>query len=172
MRGAVTAQEHKPQEAAAQEMRPKDPPRDSLPCVLYPDLPAFNIRLLDSFNVFNTYNIPKGAPALLVYFDPECSHCQLLAKALIAGMDSLSNINMFWITPIHSMTSLRKFYTDYHLADYKNIKVVGRDYEYFFNDFYGVHFVPDVALYDEKKKFVKLFENSVKVKDLYQLTHK
>ena len=146
--------------------------RDSLPYMKYPAMPAFNIRLLDSFTVFNTFNIPKGKPTLLALFDPDCKHCQMVIKELVAGIDSISNIDIYWFTLSAKVGPLQEFYKEYHFADYKNIKVIGRDYEFFFLDYFGVNSYPDFALYDENKKFVHLFQGRVTVKELYELTHK
>ena len=162
--------------AVANAQEPKaaaEPPhKDSALYITYPDLPAFNIRLVDSFTVFNTFNIPRGRYSLIILFDPDCKHCKAETKELIAGMDSLSDIDMYFITPVQSVTEIKKFYDDNHFANYKNIKVIGRDYEFFFHDFFQVHFVPDLALYDDHKKFVHLFEGRATVKDLYDYVHK
>ena len=156
----------------AQEHKPQEPTRDSLPYKLYPELPAFNIRLMDSFNVFNTFNIPMGRPTVLVLFGPECKHCHDVAIELLKGMDSLGNIDFYWVTPEQSVTKIRDFNKDLKMDTYKNIKVVGRDYEFFYIDYYGVNSYPDFALYDEKKMFVHLFEGRATVKDLWEYTHK
>ena len=144
---------------------------DSLPYQKYPTLPAFNIMLLDSSTIVNTYNIPDGKPTLIMFFDPECSHCKMITKILMDNMDSLKDIRFYMITSVHDLNKIRKFYDDFHLADYKNIEVVGRDYEYFFITYYGVKYVPDMVLYDGHKKLVKFFEGHVTTTELYNLTH-
>ncbi len=146
--------------------------KDTLPYLKYPTIPAFNILSVDSVTIFNTYNIPKGRPIALMFFDPDCKHCKATMKLLRAGMDSIQNIRIYMLTPAHSWENIRKFYADNHIADYKNIEVYGRDYEFFFFAYYGVKFVPDLALYDENKKLIKLFETDITVKELYELTHK
>ena len=70
------------------------------------------------------------------------------------------------------MTVIRKFCEDNHFADHPNIKAVGRDHEFFSLDFFGINSLPDLALYDENKKFIHLFEGRATVKDLYEYTHK
>jgi len=129
------------------------------------------MRLMDSVTIFNTYNIPEGKPIALFFFDPECSHCQAVTKELLKEMDKIKDIQFYMITPVHSMSALRKFYDDYHLADYKNIKLAGRDYEFFFGSFYGIKYVPDLALYDAHKNLIKLFEGAISAKELYSYTH-
>ena len=161
--------------ANAQDAKAKgknDPAKDTMqPYRKNPTLPAFNLRLMDSVTIFNTYNIPGGKPIGLFFFDPECSHCQAVIKALLKGMDSIKEIQFYMITPVHSATALRKFYADYHLGDYKNIVLAGRDYEFFFGSFYGVKYVPDLALYDGNKKLVKLYEGAITVKELHKAIH-
>jgi thiol-disulfide isomerase/thioredoxin len=136
----------------------------------YPKLPAFNIRLMDSTTVFNTYNIPAGKKTMIVFFSPDCKHCQALVRHLTRSMDSFENVQFYMVTPVHSMADLRNFYHKYHLGDYKNIKVVGRDYEFFFGTFYGIKVVPDLALYDEHKMLIKLFEGDTPLADIYKYT--
>jgi thiol-disulfide isomerase/thioredoxin len=144
---------------------------DTLPYIKFPELPAFNILLLDSVTVFNTYNIPKGKPIALLFFDPECHHCKATVRRILKGIDSVSNIQFYLFSSRPDMGLLRKFNKDFHLDDYRNIKVVGRDYEFFFYSFYKTKFVPDLALYDKKKQFVKLFDAGVSVDELFQRTH-
>ena len=137
----------------------------------YPVLPAFNIRLMDSVTIFNTYNIPSGKPIALMFFSPECKHCKHTMKGLLKGMDSIKNVQFYLLTSYHDMSMLRDFYKDFHLADYKNIQVIGRDYEFFFFSYYGAKFVPDFALYDEHKKLVKLIEGEATASDIYKCFH-
>ncbi len=145
----------------------KDPTDTLKPYQKYPKLPAFNIRMMDSVTIFNTFNIPYGKKTLIVFFSPDCKHCQRTVKALTRGMDSISNVQIYMITPMHSMTELRTFYDKYHLGDYKNIVMAGRDYEFFFGTFYGISVVPDLALYDEHKKIIKLFQGETTASDIY-----
>lgn len=149
-----------------------DPPqKDTLPYLKYPTLPAFNIRQMDSVTIFNTFNIPKGRYSLLVLFEPNCKHCQDVTRELLHGMDSISNIDFYFLTPSRSMDDIKAFYKYFRMADYKNIKQMGCDYEFFFIDYYGVKSFPDFALYDEKKNFVQLYQGRVTVKELWEATH-
>ena len=142
-----------------------------LPYKKFPTLPAFNIRLMDSATIFNTYTIPEGNPIALFFFDPECSHCQAVTKELLKEMDKIKEIQFYMITPVHSASALRKYYNDYHLSDYKNIIMAGRDFEYFFGSYYGIKYVPDLALYDSHKKLIGLFEGAITAKELNKAIH-
>ena len=145
---------------------------DSLPYLKYPTMPAFNILSIDSTTIFNTYNIPTGSPTVLMFFDPDCKHCKATMKALLKGMDSIKNVQFYVFSARHDMSMIRGFANNYHLQSYPNIKVIGMDTEFFFFSFFKVRFVPDLAVYDGDKNFVKLYQGSVTVKELYELTHK
>jgi len=145
---------------------------DTLPYLKYPTIPAFNILLIDSTTIFNTYNIPSGKPTVLMFFDPDCKHCKATTRMICEKMDSLKDIQFYIFTARHDMSMIQNYYKKFHLADYPNIKAVGMDTEFFFFSYYGVHYVPDLAVYDENKKLIKLLDASCTVQDLYQLTHK
>ena len=40
-------------------------------------LPSFKMTLSDN-QIFNSSELPKGKPLVLIYFDPDCDHCQTL----------------------------------------------------------------------------------------------
>lgn len=137
----------------------------------FPVLPAFNILQMDSTTIFNTYNIPSGKPIALMLFSPDCKHCKKTIKALLAGMDSIKNVQFYLVTAAHSVTEIREFYKEHHMADYKNIVMVGRDFEFFFFSYYQTKFVPDIALYDSRKKLVKLIEGETTASEIYKYVH-
>ncbi len=137
----------------------------------YPTLPAFNIKAMDSVTIFNTYNIPEGKPTAIMLFSPECKHCKKTIKAITRGMDSIKNVQFYLITGYHDYAAIRAFYEEHHLADYKNIHVVGRDYEYFFLTFFGTTIVPDIAIYDEHKKLVTLIEGETTASEIHKYVH-
>jgi thiol-disulfide isomerase/thioredoxin len=146
--------------------------KDSLlPYQKYPKMPAFKILEMDSTTTFNTYDIPSGKPTVIIFFGPDCEHCKHLTETLLAGWDSLSNIQ-FYMVSFANIGPIRNFYNKFNLQDHKNIKVVGKDAEFFFSSFYGARAVPYLAVYDKHKKFVRKFEGSATVKELYDATRK
>lgn len=148
------------------------PEQDSLaPYQKYPKLPAFNIRMMDSVSIFNTYNIPEGDPIAIFFFSPDCGHCQRTTRRLIDSMEMLKDIRFYMITPVHSMTELRNFYAEYNMDKYENIKLVGRDYGFFFGSYYRIKFVPDLVLYDGHKKLIKLIQGETSAKEVYETLH-
>jgi len=140
--------------------------KDSLPYKKYPTLPAFNLLAMDSSSVFNTYNIPEGKPTVLMFFSPDCEHCQKMTERMLAAMDSLKDANFYLFTPM-PLPMLRGFYEKNKLGNYKNIRYVGKDFTFFFPSYYGASYVPDLAVYDTHKKFVRFFEGGTTVAKLY-----
>ena len=142
------------------------PATDSTPLYAkYPDLPAFNILNKDSLSIFNTYYIPKGKPILLIHFDPDCKHCKKVAHLLADSFKAISGVRMYWCTVNHNMQMIRDFYRDYGFAKYKDMEMMGRDYEYFMAPYYNMKFIPGIVLYDENKKFVKLIDGDRLISD-------
>ena len=148
-------------------------PADSVeaPYLKYPTLPAFNILMMDSTTIFNTYNIPEGGPVAIVFFSPDCGHCKRTTRRLTDSMAMFKDVRFYFITPVHTMQDIRSFYDEFHMKDHDNIKLVGRDYEFFFGSFYDIKYVPDVVIYDGQKKLIKLIQGETTAKKLYELLH-
>lgn len=136
----------------------------SAPYIQHPELPAFKIQMLDSTTIFNTYNIKPGKKTVLMLFSPDCEHCQHMADSMKAHMDELktANIYMFSFT---ELKDIKEFAEKYKLNKQKNI-TFGKDKEFFFAGFYKLTAVPGIAIYDEKKQFMKLFNGGAKIGDV------
>ena len=115
-----------------------------------PLLPQFRLLLLDSFSQLNTNDIPKGKPSVLIFFSPDCDHCQRETESIVKNMDSLRNVNLFFIT-VDPFDRMKLFNEVYNLSRYKNV-VVGRDYTFFFSyQFKGAQ-PPYNVIYDKHKR--------------------
>lgn len=154
----------------AQTAPPPPPPRplpmmDTLQYTKNAEMPAFKVRQLDSTTIFNTYDIPKGKPTMLMLFMPDCEHCQKQVERMIAGMDSIRNVQIYLFSPV-PVYKIREFYEKYRLADYKNIVLVGQEYQFFFASFYKANSVPFIAVYNRNKKLQRLFQGSAHLGDI------
>jgi thiol-disulfide isomerase/thioredoxin len=143
---------------------------DSLPYMSDKTLPAFNLLLVDSTTTFNTKDIPSGKPTVLLYFSPDCEHCQHETEEILKNMDSLRNVHFIFITAL-PFDKMKNFYFYYKLGNYKNI-TLGKDQDYFFSRHFGSQYVPYLAIYNRNKKLVKVFDGGTKVSNLIQLTQK
>lgn len=130
-------------------------------------LPSFNLLLIDSTTLFNTKHIHAGKPTVLMYFSPECEHCQAQTEAILKNMDSLKNVQFYLFTTL-PFNKLKDFFYFFKLYDYKNI-TVGRDYEFYFSRHFESQYVPFVAVYDKQKKLIKAYDGGVKVATLIEV---
>lgn len=143
-------------------------PTDSLPYMSDKVLPAFDILLVDSTTTYNTGTISGGQPTILMYFSPDCEHCQHQTEEILKNIDSLKNVRIVMLTAL-PFDKMKNFYFYYKIGNYKNI-VMGKDADYFFSRHYGSQYVPYLAVYDRHKKLVKVFDGGTKVSNLIELT--
>ncbi len=134
-----------------------------------PALPTFKLILTDS-SLFTNKLIPKAAFTCIVYFSPDCGHCQYEADQMIRSMDSLKQVQFIWVS-YRDFNDIKAFGRKYQFDLYPNI-IIGRDPDYTIPAFFQVKFTPFVALYDENKQFLKAWESGVEMPELLQFIHK
>jgi len=136
----------------------------------FPSLPSIRILLSDSATLYTKAQIPAGKPVVFMIFSPDCSHCQDETQELKAHMDELKDVQIVMIT-FHPLWQMNDFISKYGLAAYKNI-VVGKDIDYMTMDFYGLHKIPYLALYNKKGNLIGGFEGSLPLPILIELLKK
>lgn len=125
----------------------------------YPTLPALQLLLSDSTTKYTKENVPKKKPVLLIFFSPDCEHCQHETEQLMLNKEALKDIHIVMATtlPIYKM---KAFAEQYGLTELPNV-VVGRDLYYLLPGFYEIRNLPYLALYDKKGKLIQTFEGNV-----------
>ncbi len=134
-----------------------------------PALPDFKLLQTDS-TWLTKASLPSYEYTMIIYFSPECSHCQHEAKEIVGKIDSLKNILFIWAS-YRDFDDIKKFYYQYKLNKYPNMRV-GRDPKYMIPAFYQVKFTPFVALYNKNKQFVKAWEMGVEMPELIEFISK
>lgn len=144
--------------------------KDSLsaPYVKVPFVPPFKILLTDS-TWFSKTDLPKKTPTVIMYFSPDCSHCQWEVKELVDSMKYFGNV-FFVLASYKKMPEIKEFSEKYHLSEQKNIRI-GRDTAYFLPTFYKVKFTPFIGVYDEDGNFLQAFPKGATVEDLKSLLY-
>jgi thiol-disulfide isomerase/thioredoxin len=144
---------------------------DSLPPFKkYPTLPAFNLLELDSATTFNTFNIPEGRPTILMFYSPDCDHCQMVTDTMVHHMNELKDVQIYMLT-IMTIAESKKFAAKLHLEKYKNIRLF-KDPDFFFPRFYKASYVPYIVVYDRHKKLVAAYEGGAKIAELINAVSK
>lgn len=118
-------------------------------------LPQFSVLQTDS-TWLTAQQLPQKKPVVIVYFSPDCGHCQMTAKEWVKDMDKLKNVEIIW-TSYHTPQQIKDFADTYGLSHYNNI-IFARDVNYFFVPFYKIPSTPFMAVYDKKGNFLKAYE--------------
>lgn len=133
-------------------------------------LPAFNILLLDSSTIINTASISEENAFVLLYFSPDCDHCQREIKDLLRNMDKVKNTKFYFVTS-NRFEELKAFNNEYNLTNYPNI-LVGRDYELFIIRNFKNSTPPYLAIYDKNKKQRAVFAGEAKAELIISVLNK
>lgn len=134
------------------------------------DIPSFNFLLPDSVTQVNTSTIQKGRPTVLLYFSPDCEHCQAETSFIIRHMDSLRHVQFYFLTN-DSIERIKVFKAVYKLDKYDNI-TVGWDNQFFFPRIFKGAMPPYSVLYDKDKKQQKIFQGDEEAEKLVQYANK
>ncbi len=134
-----------------------------------PPLPPFYLLKLDNTR-FNTNNIPTGKPSVLIFFSPDCDHCQKETKSIVENIDSLRNVNLLFIT-IDPFDRMKLFNEVYKLSRFPNI-VVGKDDGFFFPYYYKNAQPPYNVIYDSHKRLVVVIPSETNAHELLSFLNK
>jgi thiol-disulfide isomerase/thioredoxin len=129
------------------------------------NIPPYHILTPDSVYV-TPINLKKGKPVLIIYFSPDCSHCQHMMYELKPKMKDLKNTQVIMITFVQQIQAIRNFVRDFDLKKYPNFIVGTEGYTMVVQRFYDVHTTPFTALYDKNQKLVKSWDKAPTVDEL------
>lgn len=129
----------------------------------YPGIPPFTLMALDS-TTFTRDALTKNKPVLLMYFSPDCDHCQHQTKDMLADMEQLKQVQILMCS-YQPLPQMQAFYKDYALSKYPNI-LMGRDISYFFPPFFQMKNLPFMALYNKKFVLIKIYEGNHRIEKL------
>jgi thioredoxin-related protein len=133
-------------------------------------IPPYHILTTDS--VYKTpANLKKNKATMIIYFAPDCSHCQHLMYDMKPKMMAFKNIQVVMITFAEPLKASQVFYRDFDLKKYPNFTVGTEGYTYLVQKYYQVKSTPFIALYDKKGKLVKSYEKAPTVDSLAEDVH-
>jgi thioredoxin-related protein len=129
-------------------------------------IPAFTILQTDS-TWFNKEALPHDKPVIIIYFRPDCSHCQLTAHEFQQKLKKFKDAFFVWAS-YDSVAHIKSFAEEYRLLNAKNIKV-GRDTKYYLPSFFRVKYTPFIAVYNKKGKLVQTYDGGTEPDTILQL---
>lgn len=130
----------------------------------YRQLPSFQVLLPDSSRSFNTYNIRKGKPSVLILFSPDCDHCEQLSAMILDSLQAFKEVNLVMATPF-PLREIKAFIAKTGLGKIPHL-VIGKDASFFFGSFFKTDTVPFIAVYDKNKQFVTTITRLKKIEEL------
>jgi cytochrome oxidase Cu insertion factor (SCO1/SenC/PrrC family) len=116
---------------------------------------------------FSAAQLAKG-PVVLVFFSPDCGHCQDFTKDLMKNFSVVGNKQLVMITP-QSMEMLKPFVATNKLASYPNIKVGIEGPNSIVQRFYQVRTFPYIAIYDKNGNLVRTFEGEQPHQEIFKV---
>jgi thioredoxin-related protein len=115
----------------------------------------FNIKLTNG-QQFKSTQLAAG-PVVLIYFSPDCDHCQNFTQDLIKNAGVVANKQVVMVT-FQAMDMLLPFARKYKLNQYPNFKVGTEGTSYDVQRYYQIRSFPYIAIYDKSGNLVKTYE--------------
>ena len=121
--------------------------------------PPAVLLLTDSTTKWNLKaKLEKDKPLLIIFFSPECDHCQHETEALIKNISKFNGIQIVMATTM-PFGDMKAFAKKYQLA--KHGITVGKDIAYIMPSYYEMKNLPYLAFYDKNKKLISTFEGAL-----------
>jgi thiol-disulfide isomerase/thioredoxin len=127
-------------------------------------IPPYKILTTKDQNLTSA-DLEKNKPVMIIYFAPDCPHCQKLIKDMKPSMGKFKNIQVIMIT-FSDIRMVKTFENDYGLKAYPNFILGTEGYTYTVQRFYQLKHTPFVAIYDKNGKLVQAFEKQPEASDL------
>jgi thioredoxin-related protein len=127
-------------------------------------LPPFKMYRSDK-TIFSAAELPKTKPLILIYFDPDCDHCQKLMKELFQKIDAFKNAEIIMVTfkPIEEIAAFEK---QNNTQKHSNIVVGTEGTGFYVRNYYGLVTMPFTALYDKNGNLKYSYRKETLVDDL------
>lgn len=128
-------------------------------------LPIPHYHILKSDSTYSTWADLKHKPVMIIYFSPDCSHCQHLIHELQPKIKQLGDIQIVLISWVQ-YKMIKNFYHDYDLAKYPNVTVGTEGYDLMVMKYFQIKTTPFIAIYNRNGKMVQYFDKVPKVEDI------
>lgn len=127
------------------------------------DLPDMRIRLPDQSEV----DIQKlKGKVLLIFFQPECDHCQREATEIAQNITAFKNASLYFITS-DTAEKIERFATEYKLYGHVNIIFGHTSTESVLRNF-GPIATPSIYIYSAEQRLIKAFNGEVAISEVFK----
>lgn len=132
-------------------------------------LPDASFHSLSGIPV-NLNDFDKTRPLVIIYFHPECEHCQYEAQEIGQNTAAFNHCQMVMVTPDDSLQRVENFCSEYHLWELDNIEIL-LDTENRFQKVFGKAIIPSVYIYTTNRKLSKNFYGETKPEAIISATN-
>ncbi|MBC9915101.1 TlpA family protein disulfide reductase [Chitinophaga varians] len=136
----------------------------SLTPVVGDSMPSIDVLLMDSSTVINTSKMEGKNSYVLLFFEPDCPHCQKEIESILKNIESFDNAKFCFLS-ISSFPEIKNFCKRYDIIRYRNV-VVGRDTAAAYAKYFSIRAVPHTSIYTSDRRLKKIFASSVDAKEL------
>ena len=127
-------------------------------------LPDFKIKMTDG-KIFSASDVSHKKPLVIIYFAPDCEHCQVLMKQLFQKINAFKNTEIVMVT-FESLNDIAGFEKQYQTSKYPNIKVGVEVPVFFFKNHYQLEHTPFTALFNKNGKLMVSYKDYTPVDEL------
>ena len=105
---------------------------------------------------------------MIIYFSPDCSHCQHMVYEMKPKMKQFSNVQIVMVTftEYDRLKMIQNFQRDFNLAKYHNITIGTEGHSYIVQKYYQVRTTPYIAIYDRNGNLVKAYDKAPSIDQL------
>lgn len=127
-------------------------------------IPDFKMQLTNG-KLFTAKDLSREKPVIIIYFAPDCEHCQVLMNEIFRKIQSFkkAEIVMATFSPLGEVIAFEKLHQTFK---YSNIKVGIEKPVFFFRYYYHLENTPFTALYNKQKKLIISYQKQTPVDDL------
>jgi len=133
-------------------------------CAQSGKIPPFSM-MQGSGKVFKAQDLPIGKPIIIIYFDPDCDHCEKTTKELLSRIAEFGKASIAMVTymPVNKVIEFEK---KYELKKYQNIYVGTEGNSFFLRNYYRLTTMPFIVLYTKNGDIVKEYRTYGPLTDL------
>ena len=124
-------------------------------------LPEFDFQDLAGGH-FSSRDLIAEQPTLIVYFQPDCGHCQYEVEVIRDSLHLFADTNVLLVSD-GAIEELREFISAYELSNPLHALHVLYDANGSFKQLLGMSKVPSVFIYDAERKLVRHYQGETKI---------
>lgn len=133
-------------------------------------MPNFTLAKMQDSTMILSKDVSKEGIVLLMYFSPDCDHCQKEAEEYVSKKDSLSNIRTVWMSGDWAELKLINEFAKKYQIEELNPIAIGKDMRSSLVLYYDFQHVPYTAVYKDNQ-FIQEYRGSIDFDELISINY-